>query len=181
MEDPSGNLWVLLSTDTIDGAQRQRRRHRPVHDSQLQPDWRRPYRERARPDHVQRGRRRHLVLRIEQQLVRACSIPPPVPITEYPALFFSADPRIVQIVAGSDGNIWFTEPDLNEIGMFDVSTDLISQFTMPLPDTQPQGITVGSDGNLWFTEGGLNQLGSINPYTHVLNQLSLRTVQLYQQ
>ena len=41
-------------------------------------------------------------------------------ITEYPALFFSADPGIFQITAGSDGNIWFTEPDLNEVGMFDV-------------------------------------------------------------
>jgi streptogramin lyase len=91
-------------------------------------------------------------------------------ITEYPALFFSSDPTIVQITAGPDGNIWFTEPDLNEIGMFDTTTDIISQFTMPLPDTQPQGIVVGADGNLWFTEGGLNQLGSLNPYTHVLNQ-----------
>ncbi len=91
-------------------------------------------------------------------------------ITEYPALFFSSDPRIVQITAGPDGNIWFTEPDLNEVGLFDTSTGIISQFTMPLPDTQPQGIVVGADDNIWFTEGGLNQLGSINPYTHVLTQ-----------
>ena len=90
-------------------------------------------------------------------------------IAEFPALFFSSDPDIYQITAGSDGNIWFTEPNLNEIGMFDIKTDLISQFTMPLPDTQPQGITSGSDGNLWFTEGGLNQLGSLNPVTHVLS------------
>ena len=54
----------------------------------------------------------------------------------------------MQLAAGSDGNIWFTEPNLNEVGMFDVSTGLISQFTMPLPDTQPQGIILGSDGNL---------------------------------
>ena len=75
----------------------------------------------------------------------------------------------MQITAGPDGNIWFTEPDLNEIGMFDIKTDLISQFTMPMADTQPQGITAGPDGNIWFTEGGLNQLGSINPVTHVIN------------
>jgi len=90
-------------------------------------------------------------------------------ITEYPALFFSSNPAIYQIAAGPDGNIWFTEPDLNEIGMFDISTDLVSQFTMPMVDTQPQGITAGPDGNMWFTEGGLNQLGSINPVTHVIN------------
>ena len=90
-------------------------------------------------------------------------------ITEYPALAFAADPLIMQITAGPDGNIWFTEPNLNQIGMFDVTTGQISQFTMPVPDTQPQGITVGGDGNLWFTEGGLNKLGSLNPFTHVLN------------
>ena len=55
--------------------------------------------------------------------------------------------------------------------MFDVTTGQISQFTMPVPDTQPQGITVGADGNLYFTEGGLNKLGSLNPYTHVLNNI----------
>ena len=90
-------------------------------------------------------------------------------ITEYPALFFAANPAIYEITAGSDGNIWFTEPDLNEVGVFDIKTDVISQFTMPLPDTQPQGIAAGPDGNVWFTEGGLNQLGTINPVSHVLS------------
>jgi virginiamycin B lyase len=89
-------------------------------------------------------------------------------ITEFPALFFSANPAIYQIAAGPDGNIWFTEPNLNDVGVFDIKTGVISQFTMPLPDTQPQGITAGADGDMWFTEGGLNQLGSINPVTHVL-------------
>ncbi len=89
-------------------------------------------------------------------------------ITEYPLLPFTANPVIYQIVAGPDGNIYFTEPSLNEIGIFDIKTDLISQFTMPLADTQPQGITVGGDGNLWFTEGGQNKIGSLNPSTHVI-------------
>ena len=92
-------------------------------------------------------------------------------INEYPALAFATDPLIKQITAGPDGNIWFTEPNLNQIGMFDVTTGQISQFTMPVPDTQPQGIVVGADGNLYFTEGGLNKLGSLNPFTHVLNNI----------
>ena len=89
-------------------------------------------------------------------------------ITEYPLLPFASSPVIYQIIAGPDGNIYFTEPSLNEIGVFDIKTDLISQFTMPLADTQPQGITVGGDGNLWFTEGGQNKIGSLNPNTHVI-------------
>ena len=88
--------------------------------------------------------------------------------TEYPLLPFASNPGIDQIIAGPDGNIYFTEPNLNEIGMLDVKTDLISQFLMPLADTQPHGITVGTDGNLYFTEGGQNKMGSLNPYTHVI-------------
>ena len=62
--------------------------------------------------------------------------------------------------------------------MFDIKTDLISQFTMPLADTQPQGITVGADGNLWFTEGGQNKIGSLNPYTHVIINYAFEPAQL---
>lgn len=90
-------------------------------------------------------------------------------ITEYPLLPFSSNPGIEQVIAGPDGNIYFTEPSLNEIGVFDVQTGLISQFTMPIADGQPQGITVGGDGNLWFTLGGQNDIGSLNPVTHVIN------------
>lgn len=87
---------------------------------------------------------------------------------EYPLLPFASDPGIEQIVAGPDGNIYFTEPSLNEVGLFDVKTDRVSQFNMPLADTQPQGITVGGDGNLWFTEGGQNKIASLNPTTHLV-------------
>ncbi len=89
-------------------------------------------------------------------------------MAEYPLLPYTSNPGIDQIIAGPDGNIYFTEPALNEIGMLDIKTDLISQFTMPLADTQPQGITVGGDGNLWFSEGGQNKIGSLNPHSHVI-------------
>jgi streptogramin lyase len=90
-------------------------------------------------------------------------------IAEYPLLPFASDPGIYQIVAGPDGNIYFTEPSLNAVGMFDITTDQISQFEMPLADTQPQGITVGGDGNIWFTDGGQNKITSLNPVSHVIN------------
>ena len=89
-------------------------------------------------------------------------------MAEYPLLPFTSDPGIDQVTAGPDGNIYFTEPALNEIGMLDIKTDLISQFNMPLADTQPQGIIVGGDGNLWFSEGGQNKIGSLNPLSHVI-------------
>jgi virginiamycin B lyase len=53
------------------------------------------------------------------------------------------------IVAGPDGNLWFTEMAGNRIGR--ISTDgTVTEF--PLPDnTDPVGITVGPDNNLWFS------------------------------
>src|SRR5262249_43127520 len=91
-------------------------------------------------------------------------------ITEYP-VFSHTDPtldQVSQIVAGPDGNIYFTEPNLNKIGLLDIKTHLLSQFNMILADTQRQGIVVGGDGQLWFTEGGQNKIGSLNPLSHVV-------------
>jgi streptogramin lyase len=48
-------------------------------------------------------------------------------ISEYPLLAFTSNPGIEQIVAGPDGNIYLTEPSLNEIGLFDIKTDLLSR------------------------------------------------------
>jgi streptogramin lyase len=93
-------------------------------------------------------------------------------INEYPIL--SAGPNGIppfgSVVTGSDGNIWFTEPFTNQIGMFDIKTHLVNQFNMPLADTQPQAMALGPDGQLWFTEGGQNKIGSINPVSHVINE-----------
>src|SRR5258708_3497920 len=54
------------------------------------------------------------------------------------------------IVAGPDGNLWFTESSANQIGR--VAPDgTIAEFPLPTKGGSPQGITLGPDGNLWFT------------------------------
>ncbi len=96
-------------------------------------------------------------------------------ITEYPFLNFPAQPvfpLVGSMTAGPDGNIWFTEPYQNEMGMFDINTHLVNQFTMPLADTQPQAIALGGDGNLYFTEGGQNKIGQLNPISHVVTNFA---------
>ncbi len=74
-----------------------------------------------------------------------------------------ADPG--RIVAGPDGNLWFTEqgavgangafkpthPAPGKIGRI-TPTGRITEFTTPTPFSNPAGITIGPDGNLWFTE-----------------------------
>ncbi len=56
------------------------------------------------------------------------------------------------IIAGPDGNLWFTNRDSKSIGRITTS-GVISNFTAPnLNDLW--GITAGPDGNLWFTVSG---------------------------
>src|SRR5262249_45017203 len=43
------------------------------------------------------------------------------------------------IQAGPDGNLWFTEPDANQIGRI-TPTGQITLFTVPTPGSQPTGI-----------------------------------------
>jgi streptogramin lyase len=61
---------------------------------------------------------------------------------------------------GPDGNLWFTEVGGNKIGELNISTDTITEFSLPTAGVAPGGIT--SDGaKLWFTEIGGNKIDSI--------------------
>jgi len=56
------------------------------------------------------------------------------------------------ISAGSDGNMWFTESNLNagKIGRIDAAGN-ITEFAVPNAGSQPSEIVSGPDGALWFT------------------------------
>ncbi len=79
-------------------------------------------------------------------------------MTEFPVPTPSSRPY--QIVAGPDGNLWFTEEEADIIGMITVD-GLPSEFP-----TQnccfPTFITTGMDGRLWFTEELPGQIGAIS-------------------
>jgi streptogramin lyase len=69
-----------------------------------------------------------------------------VAITEYPNPTSGSGP--IGIAVGPDGNLWFPEPGVNEIGRITLA-GVITEF--PAGDG-PNFITSGPDGNLWFTE-----------------------------
>ncbi|MFO0955233.1 MAG: choice-of-anchor U domain-containing protein [Candidatus Saccharibacteria bacterium] len=66
------------------------------------------------------------------------------------------------IVAGPDGNTWFTEAGGNNVGRITPSGD-ITEYAIPTPGSLSRFITIGPDGNLWFTEAGGNNVGRITP------------------
>jgi streptogramin lyase len=67
------------------------------------------------------------------------------------------------IVAGPDGNLWFTEPSSYQIGRMTTAGE-----STEFPGGNGHGIAAGLDGNLWFTESLIlsqqaDQIGRITP------------------
>jgi virginiamycin B lyase len=83
----------------------------------------------------------------------------PVPVlVEFP-LGGSTD----DLVAGPDGNLWFTEYDLERIGRITPS-GAVTEFSAGLTaGGRPMGVAAGPDGNLWFTENAGDRIGRITP------------------
>src|SRR5947207_3410815 len=57
---------------------------------------------------------------------------------------------------------------------------IITEFTLPNSNANPEWITVGPDGNLWFTVPYVNgqpadTIGMISPTTHAITQFSTPT------
>ena len=72
------------------------------------------------------------------------------------------------LAAGTDGNVWFTDPNPcfpgenigNSIGRIRTNGTYIGDFFPPTADSFPEGITSG-DGKMWFTEFCGNNVGSV--------------------
>jgi streptogramin lyase len=69
-------------------------------------------------------------------------------ITEFPVPTSSSNPT--SIVAGPDGNLWFTETQGQKIGKITPSGS-ITEYSLP-SGHMPYFITSDGSGNLWFTE-----------------------------
>ncbi len=65
------------------------------------------------------------------------------------------------VVAGPDGNLWFTENGFNRIGQVTTAGELKQELPIPSPATFPDGIAVGPDSNIWFTEAGGGRVGRV--------------------
>jgi streptogramin lyase len=79
-------------------------------------------------------------------------------ITEFTVPTAASSPHY--IVAGPDGNLWFTEYIGNRIGQISTA-GAVREFLVPTLQSGPWGITVGPDGDLWFTEQLAGKIGRI--------------------
>ena len=79
-------------------------------------------------------------------------------ISEFPIPTAKAGPS--NIAPGSDGNLWFTEQDGDNIGRI-TPKGTITEFTLPKGGGGPYNITQGPDKQLWFTLYYANKIGRI--------------------
>ena len=90
---------------------------------------------------------------------RVARMTPAGDVTEFPLPNAGSTP--FDIVAGADGNMWFTELDGGRIGRI-TPAGAITEFSLPVTTSQPRGIAAGPDGNVWFTEITGAKIGRIN-------------------
>src|SRR5690606_35322302 len=64
------------------------------------------------------------------------------------------------LAVGPDGNLWFTDGNLNQIGRMTTGGE-VAVFPIPTQDSFPSGIAAGWDGNLYFTEAGTGRVARI--------------------
>jgi streptogramin lyase len=94
-------------------------------------------------------------------------------ITEFTLPTGSAEPEA--IVAGPDGNLWFTEFAGDKVGEINAITHTITEFAIPTANSDPVDIASGPNGSLWFTESLADKIGEINPVTHAITEIPVPT------
>jgi virginiamycin B lyase len=83
--------------------------------------------------------------------------------------------NVLDVATGSGNRVWFTESDVNRIGMLPANaaaTEQIQEFPIPTAGSGPAGITAGPDGAMWFAEstvpsGGIGRIapnGSVKEF-----------------
>lgn len=65
------------------------------------------------------------------------------------------------IVAGPDGNLWFTADSASTICRL-TTHGVMTEYPVHVPATTPAGIAAGPDGYLWFTDRNSGNVGSIS-------------------
>ncbi len=66
----------------------------------------------------------------------------------------------MEITAGPDGALWFTENAANKIGRL-TTAGVFTEYPIPTGGSGPYGITAGPDGALWFAEHLGNKIGRL--------------------
>jgi streptogramin lyase len=83
-------------------------------------------------------------------------------VTDTPISIPTAGSNPQQIVAGPDGNMWFTESNTDKVGRVNLnaSPKTITEFNLST-GAGPRGIAVGPDKKIWVAEANAKKVGSL--------------------
>ena len=84
----------------------------------------------------------------------------PIPHPELPRRTNLYD--ALNLTAGPDGNVWFTQVQGENIGRI-TPTGNVTLFPIPTARSRSSSITLGPDKNLWFVEDNTRHIGRITP------------------
>jgi virginiamycin B lyase len=87
---------------------------------------------------------------------------------------FPVDGTPVEIVAGPDGALWFSDRATQSIVRITVG-GAITRVSVGISTPMPYGVAVGPDGKIWFTEQKDNRVGVIDPHTLQVREFDLPT------
>jgi streptogramin lyase len=82
------------------------------------------------------------------------------------------------MIVGSDGALWFTEYNANQIGRITTNGN-ITETPITTGNHISNAITSGPDGNIWFSEGPSNSIGELvlnHPPSNVTPTLTAATI-----
>ena len=92
-------------------------------------------------------------------------------VTLVPIPTASAHPE--QLVADKPHNsIWFAERQGQKIGVYNLTTKLITEYAAPIP-SRPTGIALDNSGNIWFSDWLNDQVDEMSNTGTILHQLAL--------
>ena len=61
---------------------------------------------------------------------------------------------------------------LGSMQLFGAQQIVTTTYSVPAPNSEPEGITIGPDANVWFTENQTGKIGRLAPTTGVITEFS---------
>jgi virginiamycin B lyase len=74
------------------------------------------------------------------------------------------------------GEVWFTMPVTNAVGVYDPVNATVRQWAVPTASAGPWGLAIDSGGKVWFTEHYANKVGSFDPVAGTFNEVATPAV-----
>jgi virginiamycin B lyase len=88
--------------------------------------------------------------------------PQTIAVTGVPTVYECPVAGEPQYIAGAkDGTAWYT--DNNNTVVHITTSCVLSPYTIPTGNANPQGITLGENGNMWFTEYNSSKVAEVTP------------------